>query len=254
MYVLVAQSCPTICDPMDCSPLSSSVHGILQARILEWVAISFSRDIPDPDIEPGSPALQADSLLSEPPGKPWLRNSWGKLYRVPVPMTRTRIIGHHSWGPPLTCMTPRMIFPYILCHRNLACLILVPILPGARPTPRDSNEFGSGRCPDTSIFKNMMQGANMCNQSWESLDQMTSLGSLPQKYQHRGDLNCPAQPMFHLGTFLITCDAPLFPGGSLSLADPSQAQSSPSSYYQGFALTNLLFSRQSLRWITRVWN
>ena len=39
----VAQSCPTLCDPMDCSLPSSSVHGILQARILEWVAISFSR-------------------------------------------------------------------------------------------------------------------------------------------------------------------------------------------------------------------
>ena len=41
--VLVAQLCPTLCDPMDCSPPGSSVHGILQARILEWVAISFSR-------------------------------------------------------------------------------------------------------------------------------------------------------------------------------------------------------------------
>ena len=39
----VAQSCPTLCDPMDCSPAGSSVHGILQARIMEWVAISFSR-------------------------------------------------------------------------------------------------------------------------------------------------------------------------------------------------------------------
>ena len=39
----VAQSCPTLCDPVDCSPPGSSVHGILQARILEWVAISFSR-------------------------------------------------------------------------------------------------------------------------------------------------------------------------------------------------------------------
>ena len=38
----VAQSCPTLCDPMDCSPSGSSVHGIFQARILEWVAISFS--------------------------------------------------------------------------------------------------------------------------------------------------------------------------------------------------------------------
>ena len=37
------QSCPTLCDPVDCSPSGSSVHGILQARILEWVAISFSR-------------------------------------------------------------------------------------------------------------------------------------------------------------------------------------------------------------------
>ena len=52
---------------MDCSPPRSSVHGILQARILEWVAIFFSRDLPNPVIEPGSPALQADSLLSEPP-------------------------------------------------------------------------------------------------------------------------------------------------------------------------------------------
>ena len=42
--MLAAQSCPTLCDPMDCSPPSSSVPGILQARILEWVAISFSRE------------------------------------------------------------------------------------------------------------------------------------------------------------------------------------------------------------------
>ena len=41
--VLVSQACPTLCDPMDCSPPGSSVHGILQARILEWVAIPFSR-------------------------------------------------------------------------------------------------------------------------------------------------------------------------------------------------------------------
>ena len=39
----VAQSCPTLCDPVDCSLLGFSIHRILQARILEWVAISFSR-------------------------------------------------------------------------------------------------------------------------------------------------------------------------------------------------------------------
>ena len=68
--VIVAQSCPTLSDPVDCSLPSSSVHGILQARILDWVAISFSRGTSDPGIEPGSPALQADSLPFEPPGKP----------------------------------------------------------------------------------------------------------------------------------------------------------------------------------------
>ena len=64
------QSHPTLCDPMDCSLPGSSVHGIFQARVLEWVAISSSGDLPDPVIEPGSSALQADSLPSEPPGNP----------------------------------------------------------------------------------------------------------------------------------------------------------------------------------------
>ena len=53
------------CDPIDCSPPGSSVHGILQARILEWVAISFSRDLPDPGIESGSLGLHTDSLPTE---------------------------------------------------------------------------------------------------------------------------------------------------------------------------------------------
>ena len=47
-YVLVSQSCLTLCDPIDCSLPGSSVHGILQARILEWVAISFSRGSSQP--------------------------------------------------------------------------------------------------------------------------------------------------------------------------------------------------------------
>ena len=48
MKVLVTQSCPTLCDPMDCSLPDSFVHGILQARILEWDAISFSRESSQP--------------------------------------------------------------------------------------------------------------------------------------------------------------------------------------------------------------
>ena len=66
----VARLCLTLCSPLDCSLPGSSTHEIFQARVLEWAAISFSRDLPDPGIEPGSPALQADALLSEPPGRP----------------------------------------------------------------------------------------------------------------------------------------------------------------------------------------
>ena len=66
--LLVTQLCPTLCETTDCSPPGSTIHGILQARILECIAISFSRDLSDPGLKPGSPALQADSLLSEPPG------------------------------------------------------------------------------------------------------------------------------------------------------------------------------------------
>ena len=107
------QLCSTLCNPRDSSPPGSFVHGILQARILEWVAISFStadyqrnvnqnqnvllphtiqsmefsrpeywsrqpfhsppQDLPNPGIEPRSPTLQADSLPAEPQGKPICR-------------------------------------------------------------------------------------------------------------------------------------------------------------------------------------
>ena len=63
VLVLVAQSCPILCNPMDCGPPVSSVPGILQARILEQGTILQG-------IEPGSPALQANSLSSQPPRKP----------------------------------------------------------------------------------------------------------------------------------------------------------------------------------------
>ena len=59
--VKVTQLCPTLCNPMDYSLPGSSVHGIFQERILEWVAIPFSKGyLPDPGVEPRSPALQAD--------------------------------------------------------------------------------------------------------------------------------------------------------------------------------------------------
>ena len=68
-YVLVSQSCPTLCDPGDSSRPGSSVPRILQVRILEWMASSFSRRSSPPGIKPRSLTLQADFLPFEPPGK-----------------------------------------------------------------------------------------------------------------------------------------------------------------------------------------
>ena len=67
------QSCPTLCNPMDCSPPDSSVHRILQARILEWVACPPPGDLPDPGIKLRTLALQADSLPSDSQEKPYHR-------------------------------------------------------------------------------------------------------------------------------------------------------------------------------------
>ena len=61
----------TLCDPMDCSPPGSSIHEIF-SRQEYWSGLPFPSpgDLPDPGIKPRSPALQADTLLFEPPGNP----------------------------------------------------------------------------------------------------------------------------------------------------------------------------------------
>ena len=64
---LVTQSCPTLWDPRDCRPPGSSVHRISQARILEWGATSFSRDLPDPGTQPVSLALAGGLFAIGPP-------------------------------------------------------------------------------------------------------------------------------------------------------------------------------------------
>ena len=71
----VAKSCSTLCDPID-----YKVHGILWARILEWVAFPCSGDLPNPGIEPKFPTLQADSLPAEPQRKSPYMLKW--LYLI----------------------------------------------------------------------------------------------------------------------------------------------------------------------------
>ena len=76
---MLLQSCPTLCDPMDCSLPGSSVRGVLQAGILEWVSFPVSRNLPDPGIKLVSsvfPSLQADSLPLSNQGSPFLRDTF----------------------------------------------------------------------------------------------------------------------------------------------------------------------------------
>ena len=83
IFDVCAQSCPTLCDPMDCSPPGSSVHGVPQARILEWVAISFG-NLPDPRIKTESLAAPVKSELptNAPPGKSKSNIRWSLKHRI----------------------------------------------------------------------------------------------------------------------------------------------------------------------------
>ena len=75
-YRLVTQSCMTLCHPKDYSPPGSSVHGIFQARIAEWVAVSFTRGSSRPSdrtrVSYVSCICQAGFLPLAPPGRPWM--------------------------------------------------------------------------------------------------------------------------------------------------------------------------------------
>ena len=79
MCVLSHLSCDQLCDSMDCSPPGSSVHGILQVRILEWVAMPFSRDLPNPGIKPVtlmSPALAGRLFTTSTTWEDLSRGQW----------------------------------------------------------------------------------------------------------------------------------------------------------------------------------
>ena len=80
-HAKLLQLCPTLCNFMDCSPPGSSIHGIFQTRILECVAISFSRGFSPPRDQTQVSRI-ADSLTPEPPGKPY------SLYMLPQRLSR----------------------------------------------------------------------------------------------------------------------------------------------------------------------
>jgi len=87
----VAQSCPTLCDPIDCSLPGSSIHGIFQARILEWVAISFSR------------------RSSQPRDWTWVSHTVGRCFTIWANLKSRDIT-----LPTKVCLLKSMVFPVIM--------------------------------------------------------------------------------------------------------------------------------------------
>ena len=113
----VAQLCLTLWDPMD-----YTVHGILQARILEWGAFPFSGGSPTPGIKPRSPALKVDSLPAEPQGKPKNTRVGTLSLLQQIFLTQELIWGllHCRWilyqlsyqGSPYSCNRPLFPLPF----------------------------------------------------------------------------------------------------------------------------------------------
>ena len=110
VIALIAQLCPTLCNPMECSPPGSSVHGIFWVRILKWFVISFYRGLPNPGIEPWSLALQADSLPSEPWGKPQCPGVQMLNWRLIAKLKASRILR--------ICQFPGVTVPSFFPTRN----------------------------------------------------------------------------------------------------------------------------------------
>ena len=69
-FILCSQSCLTLCNPMDYSPLCSSVYGIFQLRILKWIAISLPGDLPNSENKPVSSTLAVKVFTTVSPGRP----------------------------------------------------------------------------------------------------------------------------------------------------------------------------------------
>ena len=120
LIFFVVKLCPIICDPIDCSLPGSSVHAISQARILEWVAISFSRGSPNPGIKPVFPTLAGGFFTTGPPGLPIL-----KVYNIisQLHLNKTENNSRHRTSPPLIwlfweCEIDAVIGEGHLCHNH----------------------------------------------------------------------------------------------------------------------------------------
>ena len=109
LHACVLQSCPTLCDPMDCSPPGSSVQGILQARILEWVALPSSRGSSSPRDRTCISCIVDGFFSTEPQGKPWHdpKEKSSVTFDISWELQMTpddQVSGVFSWLPPPNCL------------------------------------------------------------------------------------------------------------------------------------------------------
>ena len=137
----VAQSCPALCDPMDCSPSGSSVHGIFQARILQWVAISFSRGSSHPRDRTQVSCTAGVFFTTRPPGKPHRVVRGIRINSQPNAADLATQQHPHSGPAPAT--RPASNCPERCC-RGLSQLPGPSPLPSRLGGPRSSP---GGRCP-----------------------------------------------------------------------------------------------------------
>ena len=155
MYAKLLQTCPTLGDPIDCSPPGSSVHGILQARILVWAAMPFSRGIFQ--TQGSNPYLlcllhwQVGSLLPAPPGKPYLSPASLQSWESPVFNNQSSLltvaINDHSW------ITKFMVIASITLMSSKY------VLAGCSYAFRYKNHSSKELCPkqkSQSFFQNML--------------------------------------------------------------------------------------------------
>ena len=158
---MCAQPCPTLCDPMDCSPSGSSVCGILQARMLEWVAIACSKRSSDPGIKPASlvsPALAGRFFTTVPRGKqdrkPLSTSHLGKVgggHPKPSQGPPQRHMRTWAWG-----IKGSRLETVLLGHTSLASLCsgaphLLPSLMTPLPTSVPCPALPPGTCPSQEL-------------------------------------------------------------------------------------------------------
>ena len=116
--MLVAQSCPTLCDPVVCTPPGSSVHGILLARILEWVASPFSR---------GSSGPRNRTQVSHIAGRfftIWVTRELDKLFNEITFINHLNDLINHRWSKSIFINVLGYVF-FPLCYRASLSLLKV---------------------------------------------------------------------------------------------------------------------------------